>query len=68
MELLLLNSHALHLIAAAAVCLFGVTVFHHLVRDENSQEPPLVPQKIPYFGHVIGLLRYGLGYFDVIRF
>ena len=65
----MLNGHALHLIAAALICLFGVTVFHHLIKDdENSQEPPLVPQKVPYFGHVIGLLRYGLGYFDVIRF
>lgn len=68
MELLMINGYTLQLAAAVFICFFGVTVFHSIVKDEESQEPPLVAQKIPYFGHVIGLLRYGLGYFDVIRF
>jgi hypothetical protein len=68
MELLLINEHTFHLTAAAFICLFGVTVFHHLVEEENSQVPPLVPQKIPQFGHGIVFLVHGLGYFNIIRF
>jgi hypothetical protein len=68
MELLLLNGHTFHLIAAAFICLFRVTVFHNLVKEENSREPPLVPQKIPQFGHGIVFLVHGLGYFNIIRF
>jgi hypothetical protein len=34
----------------------------------SAREPPNIPQRVPYFGHVIGMLQYGLRYFDIIRF
>ena len=30
-------------------------------------EPPLVPQFIPYIGHILGLLRHGTRYFEITR-
>lgn len=33
----------------------------------DPREPPVIHQKIPYIGHVIGLLQYGLRYFEVLR-
>ncbi|KAI4273763.1 MAG: hypothetical protein L6R38_006256 [Xanthoria sp. 2 TBL-2021] len=32
----------------------------------DPREPPVIHQKIPYIGHVIGLLQYGLRYFEVL--
>ncbi|KAL8656292.1 MAG: hypothetical protein Q9226_002711 [Calogaya cf. arnoldii] len=32
----------------------------------DPREPPVIHQKIPYIGHVIGLLQYGLRYFELL--
>ncbi|KAL8999918.1 MAG: hypothetical protein Q9169_001324 [Polycauliona sp. 2 TL-2023] len=32
----------------------------------DSREPPVIHQKVPYIGHLIGLLQYGLRYFEVL--
>lgn len=31
-------------------------------------EPPLVPQSFPYVGHILGLLRYGTRYYEIMRY
>ena len=33
----------------------------------DAREPFNIPQKVPYVGHLIGMLQYGLRYFDMIR-
>ena len=33
-----------------------------------AAEPPLVHARIPIFGHVLGLLRYGVSYYRMLRF
>lgn len=33
----------------------------------DSREPIVLPQKIPFLGHLLGLLRYGLNYYTTIR-
>ena len=33
----------------------------------DQLEPPVIPQKIPFLGHLLGLIRHGLRYFDHVR-
>ena len=33
----------------------------------DSREPPVLPQKVPFLGHILGLLQYGLKYYSIIR-
>ena len=33
----------------------------------DAKEPPLIPQSIPYVGHVLGMLRQGSRYYTQIR-
>lgn len=33
----------------------------------DLREPPYVPQKLPYVGHLLGVLRHGTKYYDRIR-
>lgn len=35
--------------------------------DHDPREPPLVPTRIPIFGHVIGLYRHGKRYYQMIE-
>ena len=32
----------------------------------HSQEPAVIPQAIPYIGHIVGIVKHGLGYYQVI--
>lgn len=34
----------------------------------HVDEPPLVPQRVPYIGHVAGLFFHGMTYFDSTRY
>ena len=33
----------------------------------HSQEPAVIPQGIPYIGHIVGIVKHGLGYYQVIQ-
>lgn len=33
----------------------------------DPREPPIVSSFIPYVGHILGLLRYGQRYFEILR-
>lgn len=33
-----------------------------------AAEPPLVRARVPIVGHVLGLLRYGVSYYRMLRF
>ena len=33
----------------------------------DPREPPVIPSLIPYVGHILGLLRYGQRYFEILR-
>jgi len=37
---------------------------HQLAIQLDPQEPPILKPKIPYIGHIIGLLQYHGAYFD----
>ncbi|KAL9605500.1 MAG: hypothetical protein Q9179_001306 [Wetmoreana sp. 5 TL-2023] len=32
----------------------------------DQREPPVIHQKIPYVGHLVGLIQYGLSYFELL--
>lgn len=34
----------------------------------SPKEPPLVAAPIPYIGHILGLLRHGTRYYQMIRY
>ncbi|EGD95163.1 hypothetical protein TESG_02655 [Trichophyton tonsurans CBS 112818] len=52
------------------VAAFG-TLYHFLLRylspKYDPREPKLLPQSIPLVGHVIGMVRHGLGYYTTLR-
>lgn len=33
----------------------------------DPKEPPVLPQKLPYIGHIIGLLLNGFSYYKELR-
>jgi hypothetical protein len=33
----------------------------------DPREPPIALPKIPFIGHIIGMIRYQLGYFEILR-
>ena len=33
----------------------------------HPQEPAVIPQGIPYIGHIVGIVKHGLGYYQVIQ-
>lgn len=39
-----------------------------LMLPHDPKEPPLIPSRIPFIGHVIGLLRHGSGYYSETAF
>ena len=41
---------------------------HFLGPKYDSREPPLVSQKVPYLGHLIGLIQHGLMYIENLRY
>lgn len=54
------------LLFAITAALYGI--LRHFDRAQlDPREPPVVFSRIPLFGHIIGLVRYGSHYFEIIR-
>ncbi|KAL8948350.1 MAG: hypothetical protein Q9222_005460 [Ikaeria aurantiellina] len=51
-------------VTTIAILFTAVNYFLGPVYD--PREPPVIHQKIPHVGHIIGLLQYGLRYFEVL--
>ena len=46
-----------------------ILLLSYFWRCEHAwNEPPIVSAKIPYIGHIIGLLKYGSRYYQIIRY
>ena len=54
-----------------AILLLVVLVYISLVYlfspKYDPREPPVISSLIPYVGHILGLLRYGQRYFEILR-
>lgn len=47
---------------------FFVAVIHRLLFiDYDPREPPIIKPKIPYIGHILGIIRYGTKYFEIVK-
>ena len=57
----------LMIIVLAITIGIGVGVHRLLSVSYNTFEPPLVHSRIPYVGHVIGMLIHGTKYFEVVK-
>ena len=56
----------LSLIVAIAVSLAAVA-HRFLAFDYDAREPPIIKPKIPYIGHILGIIRYGTKYFEIVK-
>lgn len=52
---------------ALATALFFVLEYFMGIRLDRK-EPPLIPSRIPYVGHIIGLIRNGTRYYAKMRY
>ncbi|KAL8709343.1 MAG: hypothetical protein Q9220_005936 [cf. Caloplaca sp. 1 TL-2023] len=53
-------------LAVTAFAILSTIVNYFLGPVYDPREPPVIHQKIPHIGHIIGLLQYGLRYFEVL--
>lgn len=63
------NSGSMFVPAAAAFVLaVGVAAFFNKGKGScETREPPVLGSKIPLFGHLIGMLRWQVGYMQMLR-
>ncbi len=61
-------SSSLLLLLAVASAAAWYTLDYLYAPTQHSNEPPLVPQSVPYIGHILGLLRHGTRYFEITRY
>jgi hypothetical protein len=53
---------------ATAVIVFAILIALYFGKDAiDSKEPPLAPTGIPFIGHLIGIIRYQVQYFNILR-
>ena len=66
MEISLSTPLLLLLAIVSATTWYALDYFY--VPKQLSNEPPLVDHYIPYIGHIIGLMRHGTRYYQMIRY
>lgn len=66
MEISLNTSLLLVLAIALATTWYALDYFY--IPKQLPNEPPLVGHYVPYIGHIIGLLRHGTRYYEIIRY
>ena len=55
---------SLYLYFALSLFVLVLRVVHRLNLKYDPREPPVIPQKVPYFGHLIGLISQGHVYLE----
>lgn len=53
------------LMAVGAMVAFGRT---EPKKIRESREPPVLPSRIPFIGHLIGMMRWQVGYMQMLRY
>ena len=61
-------STPLLLVLAIVLATTWYALDYFYVPEQLPNEPPLVGHHIPYIGHIIGLLRHGTRYYQIIRY
>ena len=52
---------------AAASALLIVAAHRYLSFDLDPREPPVIKPRIPYIGHVLGIIMHGTKYFEIVK-
>ncbi|KIW23167.1 uncharacterized protein PV07_11387 [Cladophialophora immunda] len=55
------------LLLLTVITLLAVTVHRSLTIDHSPGEPPVIKPGIPYIGHILGIIRYGTKYFEIVN-
>jgi len=50
------------------IALFLFVLDRRYMPQQASDEPPVVTSFVPYVGHIIGLIRYGVRYYQILRY
>ena len=66
MDISLTTPLLLALAIVSATTWYALDYFY--VPKQLPNEPPLVGHYIPYIGHIIGLIRHGTRYYQIIRY
>lgn len=54
-------------VASLLVVIVYVSLVYLFSPKYDPREPPVISSLIPYVGHIVGLLRYGQRYFEILR-
>lgn len=55
-------------VALALLAAFFILMRRMLSADVAPQEPPLLKPKIPFIGHIIGLMKHEASYFSMLKY
>jgi hypothetical protein len=55
-------------VGLALLAAFFFLVQRMLSADVAPQEPPLLKPKIPFIGHIIGLMKHEASYFSILKY
>ena len=66
MEISLTTPLLLVLAIVSATTWYALDYFY--IPKQLPNEPPLIGHYIPYIGHIIGLIRHGTRYYQIIRY
>lgn len=63
-----LDPTATRYLAITAVAILVSLIYKFSSPPMDSREPPLLKAKIPIVGHIVGLVRHGIDYLEVLRY
>jgi hypothetical protein len=65
----LLQDTTIHYIAITAAVIFSSLLLYSLSSPRTDpREPPILKPAVPFVGHIVGLVRHGVDFFDILRY
>lgn len=58
----------LNFLVPSLALLFAIYIIYASSVKQDSKEPPYVYSRVPFIGHIIGMIRYGAKYFDIVKY
>lgn len=63
-----MSSLTMLILAATLTTVIWYILDYRFAPKHLQIEPPVIPQSIPYVGHIIGIFRFGTKYYEMIRY
>jgi hypothetical protein len=57
-----------HYVGIASILIFFSLLYRYSSPRMDPREPPVLKPTIPLVGHIVGLARHGVNYFDSLRY